>query len=994
MDPGSVLTSFFSVLIAAFSLSYCGPFYQYLPIGCGAAYEIYQIIDKPPSIDSLSETGTKPSTCNGHIEFKNVSLRYPSRPDVQVLQNFNLVIEPGQNIALVGPSGSGKSSIVRLMERFYDCSEGDILFDRVPIRDLNVRWLRTQISLVSQEPTLFNTTIRQNLLYGIKEDYQSWTPEQIDNKCIEALKLANAWDFVSKLPQTLDTNVGQAGGQLSGGQKQRIAIARAVMSDPKILLLDESTSALDSASEKIVNAALERASKGRTTISIAHRLSTIRNADKIIVMDRGNVIETGTHSELINLKGVYAKLVEAQTLRMEESVGGKDEKTPENSAEFIGTGESSMVMEKRADGVHLNLGEELEKKTEKMKKVTDTEEDEEDQVDEAFLTKEDKEEREKKRMEAILKKRGFLWKRVFDFNRPEWPLMAMGTFLAAINSVIMPAFSLFFNLILTVFTKTGDELRDGTIFWACMFIVLGVVAFITIGGYYTLFLLSGERLTRRVRAQTFRHLIYQEVAFFDHPANASGVLTARLASDATQLKNLTGDLAGAIIGAAGSFIAGIIIAGVAGWQLMLVGLAAFPLTALAALMEMKFIGGFGRKTRSLYNKIAQNASEVITNIRTVASLTQETYFINRYLEDIHVPHMISLKSSVSSSAIYGFSQCMTYFILSLCFYVGAIFVNEGYMSEEDTRVVIFSILFSGMSVAQALTYIPNLTKAKLSALSVFDILDRPSRINSASKEGFVPVNETRGKADFEKIEFRYPTRQDMPILKGLDLLVQPGQTIGLVGHSGCGKSTLISLLIRFYDADNGRVALDDTNVTDWNVASLRNQMALVSQEPVLFDLSIEENIRFGSGKKGDEITMEEIEAVARLANIHEFIVSLPEGYKTRIGVAGSQLSGGQKQRIAIARALIRSPKVLLLDEATAALDGTSEKVVQEALDKASSGRTTLVIAHRLATVQNADAIVVVQDGKVAEVGKHEELLGKKGLYFELVTQQGLGVEEK
>ena len=342
---------------------------------------------------------------------------------------------------------------------------------------------------------------------------------------------------------------------------------------------------------------------------------------------------------------------------------------------------------------------------------------------------------------------------------------------------------------------------------------------------------------------------------------------------------------------------------------------------------MKALNGFGEKTKKEYGKTAQIACECIDNIRTVATITKEEFFYNRYVKANEEPHKISVKGFLFSSFGFALSQGVLFWAYALAFWYGGQLIADGKYSSDNMLKVMFAIIFAAMSSGQVATFAPNTSKAKVAAMSIFDILDRKSRIDACSQEGKKELN-VKGLPDLDKVKFTYPTRSDIPVLKGLDISALQGQKVALVGPSGCGKSTVIQLLERFYDVsgdvlismekdkpmstDGGCVSLDTINVKDWNLSYLREQMALVGQEPILFDCSIAENIAYGMPE--GTTTQEDIEAAARLANIHDFIVSLPEGYKTSVGAKGGQLSGGQKQRVSIARSLIRKPKLLLLDE--------------------------------------------------------------------------------
>ncbi|CAF3789545.1 unnamed protein product, partial [Rotaria sp. Silwood1] len=634
---------------SVYSLEHISPQFQALIQAQVAAYTVQEVIDEPSTINSDSETGLKKDDLIGDIRFSNVHFSYPSRRDVKVLTNLSFDVKRGQTVALIGSSGSGKSTCIQLLQRFYDQDSGSIFIDEKQINEYNLKWLRQHIGVVSQEPILFHATIRENILFG----RDSATDEEIH----EAAKMANAHDFIMTLPDKYETQVGERGAALSGGQKQRIAIARALIRNPKILLLDEATSALDNESEKIVQDALYRTAKGRTTLVIAHRLSTIRNADKIIVMQKGEIVEEGDHDSLMSIRGTYFTLIEQQSLHQAEEE------------------------------------EELE---------------------------------------------------------------------------------------------------------------------------------------------------------FEQQQAAKILLSDQLCLDNSNIK--------------------------------------------------------------------RNCSS------TLVSITPSTL-------DVFLEHI----------------------------------------SPQFQALI----------------------QARVAAYTVQIVIDEPSTINSNSETG-LKKDDFIGDIRFSNVHFSYPLRQNVTVLTNLSFNIKHGQTVALVGLSGSGKSTCIQLLQRFYDPDSGSIFIDEKKINEYNLKWLRQHIGVVSQEPILFHATIRENILFGR----DSATDEEIHQAAKMANAHDFIMTLPDKYETQVGERGATLSGGQKQRIAIARALIRNPKILLLDEATSALDNESEKIVQDALDRATEGRTTLVIAHRLSTIRNADKIIVMQKGQVVEEGDHDSLMSIRGIYFTLIQQQSLRQAEE
>lgn len=794
---GKIITILLAIMIGAFSLGNVAPNVQAFTTSLAAAVKIFTTIDRVSPMDPHSKEGIVLEHLVGTIELKNVKHIYPSRPEVVVMEDVSLVIPASKTTALVGQSGSGKSTIVGLVERFYDPVGGKVLLDGHDVRDLNLQALRRNISLVSQEPTLFGTTIFGNIAHGlIGTQYETCSEEKKKELIINAAKMANAHDFITGLPEGYETQVGERGFLLSGGQKQRIAIARAVVSDPQILLLDEATSALDTKSEGVVQAALDKAAEGRTTIVIAHRLSTIKNAHNIVVMADGRIIEQGTHSQLLDKKATYYNLVEAQQIAA--VVQGKDE-------EEIDLIEEKDVLQRiptsRSDG-HPGL---LRTTTTKS-------------ISKAVL------EQESSSHET---KQFGLWtlmKLVGSFNKKETGIMIFGLCASIIAGAGHPVQAVFFAKSIVTLSLPPSEygkLRSDINFWSAMYIMLAVVQLISYAAQGVAFAYCSERLVHRARDQVFRTYLRQSIDFFDHKENSAGALTSFLSTETTHLAGLSGSTLGTILNVLTTLIGAFALSLAIGPKLAAVCISTVPIVLACGFLRFWLLARFSARSKKAYEQSASYACESISAIRTVASLTREQDVWEEYHSQLVDQGKRSLQSILKSSILYAASQSLMFLCIALGFWYGGTLIGNREYDEIQFFICFSAVIFGAQSAGTIFSFAPDMGKAKGAAQDLKTLFDRKPIIDHWSTTGET-VNTVSGALEFQDVHFRYPTRPEQPVLRGLNLSIQPGQYVALVGASGCGKvcpvdplhsALMKSLLTRFraeyYDPTHGTLLRSD-----------------------------------------------------------------------------------------------------------------------------------------------------------------------------------------
>ncbi|KAF1957107.1 P-loop containing nucleoside triphosphate hydrolase protein [Byssothecium circinans] len=997
---GQIYTVIFILVDGAIVLSQVAPL---LPLfsGAVAAFERLRTdIDHYPSIDSTSNSGERPTTITGTIDFQNVSFTYPSRPEHPVLQDVSFQCEAGKLTAIVGLSGSGKSTIAALISRFYDPTSGIISLDGHDVKSLNVKALRGHISLVPQEPSLLDRSVLENIALGLvnspthahlesellsdtlsqvvkqaadSEDLEKcaerWGPHvaEIVHLVRKAADLADATAFIDRLENGLATSVGSSGSLISGGQKQRIALARALVRDPKILVLDEATAALDSASEQRIQSAIAKASEGRTVISIAHRLSTIRAASKIIVMKTGTILEHGTHDELMSHDGSYADLVRLQSVKPvndQSRTSGQDEN---EDIDAIERSKQSSIAKNISDktttpAANSEAGE-----------------------------------------EAIIGKS--IFKTMTPLIRPYLFLMLLAFFAAALVGGTYPASGTIFGNTLGSFSPchTGDFIRSRGLLFSGLFFMLACVEFLANFTSWAVFGYISERLLFKVRVGTLRSLLSQPLQWHESHGRSPTTLLGYITKDGSSLAGFSGSIVGTLFSVVINFVVAVTLSLVLAWRIALVLLAIVPLLLGAGIMQFRSISRFSEKHAGAFSSSIGITVEAVSNIRTVASLSLEEEIIQTYRRSLRAPRKEMVLQSFKCNVWLAVANSLGNVLYAFAHWWGSTNILEGRYSQTKYFIILIAMLVSAQLWGQLFTLAPEISRAKsaisrivgvlelrnstsdvssgISTPNTDDIDHEKKDIESHADSFAAPTFSSGAAVEFREVAFSYPARPNVQVIKSLSLSIQPGQFCALVGPSGAGKSTVLALLERFYQPSVGSIAINGMNIARLHGTSFRNEIAYVPQDNVLFHGTIKFNICLGA-RPGYTPTDTEIQEACELASIHETIMGLPQGYDTEVGSNGSQLSGGQRQRLSIARALVRKPKLLLLDESTSALDAESEKALELGLDRAVKGQgvTVIAIAHRLRTIARADVIFLVEGGEVVDQGRHEDLVQRSESY--------------
>ena len=925
-----------------------------------AAQSVFGILDEPVAILEPETTSEVPVTeIEPEVTFEGVTFGYDGGHRA-ALEDVSFELRKGETLGVVGASGAGKSTLVWLMYRFHDPQSGAIKLGGHDLRDLPLGTIRDNISVVTQDTYLFHGTVADNLRFG-KPDA---TPQELE----EAARAANAHDFISRLPHGYETVVGERAVRLSGGQRQRLAIARALLKDAPILLLDEALSSVDAENEAVIQDALNRLMENRTTLVIAHRLSSVINADRILVLDEGRAVEIGTHAELLAADGTYAGLMRQQTqadprktLPLDAQGGIKGGLEPPAQPPVHHTPELP----------NLNIGHHHGPSSRPS-------------ADE----------------EAINIKSWSVWMRLLGLVRPvKWQFLVTVA-LGMLNHgsvIILGAFTA-----LLVGAVFREEPLTTLVILVCTLAPLSALLF---------YLESWQahdmafKLLARMRIDLYEKLEPLAPAYMVR--RRSGDFVSVVGGDVETVEFFFGHAVSPMIVAvlipSGLLIALTVIA----WPIAAVLAPFLVAVAISPFFANTRIERLGDEIRGRMGDIHAYMVDSIQGMREITAFGRGADRTDELTQKgwDYAGHLVRFQKSQAFQI--GFMEAMMGLGGLAVLAMGVWLVLEGQIERTHLPLVSVLALASFSPITELARTMKQMMETLAASRRILAIHDEPVPVQdgpgvpaaSSVTKPFYPSPSQgeikRGShaiqvgptpsVEFEQVEFAY-SQGDPQALANVSLDIGSGNTVAIVGRSGAGKTTIAYLMMRFWDPDRGDIALQGNRLNQFRLDDLRSRMALVAQDTYLFNNTIRENIRLGHQNATDQ----EVEEAARQANAADFIDSFPNGYDTEVGERGMQLSGGQRQRIAIARAILKNAPLLILDEATSHLDAISETAVRDALDRLMEGRTTVVIAHRLSTIRNADNILVLDEGKVVEQGTHDQLLSRRGLYTQLVSAQMAG----
>ncbi|EAW25244.1 ABC transporter ATP-binding protein [Aspergillus fischeri NRRL 181] len=1055
LTAGEVLRTFWACLTAAQSIELVLPQVIVMEKGKVAAVMLKDLLNDrrvkkhPEELKGASY----PRYCDGDIEVCDLSFTYSSQPERPILNSVRLFFPAGETTFVIGKSGSGKSTLGQLLARFYMPTSGEILIDGNAIQTLSLNWIRNNITLVEQRSVLFNESVLTNIAFG-RRAHETVTKEDV-RECID---LAMLRDTIDSLPNGLDTCVGPGGSFLSGGQRQRVAIARARLRDTPILIMDEPTSALDGINRIAVMKAIREWRRGKTTIIITHDMSHIMDQDYVYVLEHGSVVQSGYRHELENspAKEKYFPFSERQISskntskpevsyvndEMQEIVDfpnticasnldfPKHKETPVLSRRTPSPFKNGQLSDRRMGEMQLSARP--------SNVVKATSQAEEISIPDGVAIPMCELSMAQSRRSFISANRLRLHRASLtppvphaeamnhsqSIKRPQHArgntplsgphrlsinqimrtlvpsltlrqrlLLLLGVIAALVDATATPVFS----YCLSQLFQSFYDIKVSSLRWALA--VLGVAVIDGTASYFMHYLLeaSGQAWVDQLRREAFRRVLDQPRQWFDEEGNSPSRITACLDQNGEDMRNLVGRFGGYVMVAVAITVTAVVWCLVVCWKLTLVALSCGP---VIYAITRGFEGTSGL-WQGRCNEVTRNASDVLvetfSEIRTVRTLTLEPFFHRKYLMAASKCMKMCLKRAACTGILFGLVESTIIFVSGLIFYYGALLASSGY-TVENVMTVFSMLLFSIGYASTVLSWIPQISASQDMATQLLRLANLPVGQSHEHKGDKRPLKAAPVK--IRSLTFRYPSRPDAPTLRNVTLAIAENSCTAIVGGSGSGKSTIASLILSLYETPLSRhetptISIGGLDIRRLHTPSLRSLISIVSQQPTIFPGTIHHNICYGLRDESPLRELHNVRAAAQAAGIDDFIVSLPDGYSTTIGDGGVGLSGGQAQRLVIARALVRRPQVLILDEATSSLDPESAKVIRQTVQRLVSARlglTVIIITHAREMMEIADNIVVLQQGSIVEQGPYEVLARRRGGKLKALIEDSEGVD--
>ncbi|WP_440555670.1 ABC transporter ATP-binding protein [Streptomyces sp. SCPE 10] len=927
---------------------------------------IYQLLEQRPAVADAPDA-IELGQVRGEVVFDDVSISHGGNP---VLRGVSLRLAPGERVAVVGASGSGKSTLAMLVPRFWDPDAGSVSVDGHDLREVTLRSLRGQIAIAFEEPFLFSGSIRDNIAYA--------RPDAGAADIEAAGRAAQAHDFVASLPAGYDTVVGERGLTLSGGQRQRLALARAILADPRVLILDDATSAVDARTENAIHNALRTVLAGRTTLLIAHRLSTLHLADRVVVLENGRIADHGTHEELATRSPRYRELLSGleqaadptrqagDSIEALAAITARDQVAKAGAvtaSAWASTGDATARWTPQASRVRqAGSGRRSGRGRGTMAGLPPTPE---------LLA----------RVAALPPVRD---RADIDLDAETAPDrdFSLRTLLARFRRALLTGLAL--------------VVLDATAGLAGPFLVkAGIDSGVSAGAQRTLLIASGvylavilvdllvetgstfitgrtaERVMLSLRLRIWGQL--QRLSLDYYEREPAGRITTRMTSDVDQFESLVSS------GLLNALVAMVTFAGIAAvlfavdWRLAAAVLSVMIPVAAATTWFRRCSRSLYTATRERIAAVNADFQESLSGIRETQAFTHEPATIRRF----HQLNADYLRTRVATQRVvavfFPFVQLMSALADAIVLGLGAALIHSG-ATTSGTLVAFLLYIDLFFSPVQQLSQVFDIWQQTRVAIDrISDLMAAETLTPQPSQPLDLPT--AIGEVELANVRFAYP---DMPFdaLRDFDLHIDPGQTVAVVGETGAGKSTLLKLLARFYDPLDGSVRFDGHDLRTLDLHGFRSHLGYVPQEGFLFAASVRDNIAYGR----PDATDAQVEAAARAVGAHDVIAALPHGYLTDLTERGASLSSGQRQLVALARAQLADPSLLLLDEATSNLDLATEARVTAAMRTLAHDRTTILIAHRLQTARLADRIIVINNGRIVESGSHDDLLRQHGAY--------------